>query len=117
MNAGADRAWTAEEALLRDEVRHDPVLLAALLAENFHEIGQSGTHWDRESIVGALSAEPTVGNRAIVIDERRADPLGEHFVLLTYRLDFGGRRSRRSSVWRLDGDEPVVVFHQGTSID
>ncbi|CAN5130706.1 hypothetical protein BH09ACT1_BH09ACT1_14050 [soil metagenome] len=111
----ADRAWAAEEALLREEIRHDPTALGALLAEDFHEIGQSGKHWERQQMVDEMVSEPTE-HRTIAIDERRADPLGEHFVLLTYRLDFGGRRSRRSSVWRLDGDEPVVVFHQGTSI-
>jgi ribonuclease HI len=113
----AERAWAAEEALLREEIRRDPRALATLLAHDFHEIGQSGTHWNRPRIIDALVSEEIAHPLTITIDERRTDPLGDDFVLLTYRLDFDGRRSRRSSVWRVNGDEPVILFHQGTPID
>lgn len=111
-----DLAWGAEEALLREEIRHDPEMFAPFLADDFHEIGQSGTHWQRQQIIDALADEPSTEMPAIVIDERRADLVADALILLTYRLDYGGRRSRRSSVWRVSSSVPLLHFHQGTSI-
>ena len=42
--------------------------------------------------------------------------LGPHTYLLTYTLEQGERVSRRSTIWRRDGDDWVIVFHQGTLV-
>lgn len=109
--------WTAEQALLSADVRSDALALDDLLAPSFHEIGQSGRHWSRGEIIQELVASSSTENRVITLDERRAEWLGPGIILLTYRLGFGGSRSRRSSIWKLVADSPVIVFHQGTAID
>jgi hypothetical protein len=112
---GSIHSWRAEEALLRGDIRADAAALDKLLAEDFHEIGQSGIHWTRSSMIDALTADGTSGHLAY-IDERRADRLAEDLVLLTYRLEFDGRRSRRSSIWRVDGEYARIEFHQGSRV-
>ena len=109
-------AWAAEQLLLSDDVRHDAEALTRLLALDFHEIGQSGKHWTRAETIDALVAAPT-SDSSFTIDERRVNRLGDGTVLLTYRLNIGGQRSRRSSVWRLTDTGPELVFHQGTVSD
>src|SRR6188474_2875433 len=108
-------AWAAEEALLRPDVRHDPAALEQMLAPDFHEIGQSGTHWNREQIIHALESE-TAEDVTFALHEQSTDRVAHDLVLLTYRLDFGGRSSRRSSLWRLGSAGPTLLFHQGTPI-
>jgi hypothetical protein len=107
--------WAAEEALLGLDVRRDSAALERLLAPEFHEIGQSGVHWNREQIVHALVSE-SIDVTPFELVERRADRVAPDLVLVTYRLDFGGRTSRRSSLWRLGAGGPTILFHQGTSI-
>jgi hypothetical protein len=110
------RAWAAEESLLSDDVRHDVHALERLLSAEFFEIGQSGMHWTRQQAIDALLAAPASDHNHWMIGERRADDLGHGLLLLTYRLEYGGRSSRRSSVWKIGGDAVQLVFHQGTPI-
>jgi len=108
-------AWSAEEALLSADVRRDPGRLRELLAPDFVEIGQSGRRWDRDGIIAALTgdADPVIEP---VITEREAVGIGPDAVLLSYRLETGGRSSRRSSLWRSDRGAVRCVFHQGTPL-
>lgn len=112
-------AWAGEEALLAPQTRHDLAAVDALLDPEFREIGQSGRLWDRDGIVAMLvepvDAEAKAAGDA-AISERAAVELGEGAVLLTYRLVFDGRDSRRSSVWRVRDGQARVLFHQGTSV-
>lgn len=112
-------AWAGEEALLAPETRHDLATVDALLDPEFREIGQSGRLWDRDGIV-AMLMEPADAEASVAgeyaISERSAVELGDGVVLLTYRLVFEGRDSRRSSVWRIRDARARVVFHQGTSL-
>ena len=110
------RVWDAEMALLDPAVRRDRDAVAALLDERFTEIGQSGRRWSRDEILDALSAEEPVEpfDAVASITEGSARVVAAGLVLLTYRLDFGGRESRRSSLWALD---PLrLLFHQGTPL-
>lgn len=112
---GAEAAWAAERALLFSEIRRDGVTLETLLAVEFHEIGESGRHWSRNEVVDALAAEPADDERA-TLSERRADRVAADVILLTYRLDFADRSSRRGSLWRVSPDGPRLLFHQGTPV-
>ena len=109
--------WAAEQALLRADVRSDALALEQLLAPSFHEIGQSGRHWNRGEIIQKLVASPSGESQVITLDEQRAEWLGPGLILLTYRLGFGDSRSRRSSIWKLVAGTPVIVFHQGTAVN
>lgn len=108
-------AWEAEEALLAPAVRSDRARLESLLAPDFTEIGQSGRLWTRGEIVAALVGDTTPLPPA-VLTEREVRPVGPDTVLLTYRLELDGAVSRRSSLWRRDGDGVRCLFHQGTPV-
>ncbi|WP_022873671.1 nuclear transport factor 2 family protein [Nesterenkonia alba] len=108
-------AWESELRLLDPRVRSEPSVMGELLAPEFHEIGQSGTHWSRDQILRVVSAEDESGLTP-VFSEQRADVLAPGLVLLTYFLEFGERRSRRSSLWRIRPESSLMLFHQGTPV-
>lgn len=108
-------AWHGEEELLLPHVRRNSALLLDLLAPDFYEIGQSGVRWGREDVVLALVNETATTSKA-TLSEREARVVGEHSVLLSYRLQFGVRQSLRSSLWQHHGDSIKCVFHQGTPV-
>lgn len=106
-------AWQAEEALLTMSVRSDTARLTELLAPDFYEIGQSGRRWSRDEIITSLVAD-TEPERDAALSEREATLVDADTVLLSYRLQFGAQTSRRSALWRWDGDAIRCLFHQGT---
>lgn len=113
-----EAAWAGERELLSPDVRRDPTRLGELLADGFVEFGQSGRRFTKSSIVAALLADPSepVADSEIRLSDRSEQTLGPEAVLLTYLLDFGDRRSRRSSVWIRDADGVHCLFHQGTTV-
>ena len=128
MNDVIASAWSAEEALLTAGVRSDAHRLRALLAPEFYEIGQSGHRWSRDEVVVALANETsTHQNSTTGATEASATPVAEltereerHIapdtVLLSYRLDFESKVSRRSSLWRRRDGSVECLFHQGTPL-
>ncbi len=115
MSSDTDQAWRLEEELLTPEVRRDAARLETLLAPGFREIGGSGRLWSRADTIEELttaSGDADPGR----ISERTADELDGGYVLLTYRLDVGGRAGWRSSLWQVTGYGTRLVFHQGTPI-
>ena len=108
-------AWRGEEALLSPQVRGDAARIEALLAPDFSEIGQSGVHWSRRSVVEALVAESPAPPSTIMRD-RAAREIAPDVVLVSYRLSFAGKQSLRSALWRRAGETVQCFFHQGTPI-
>jgi len=108
-------AWAGEEALLTPRVRSSARLLEELLAPDFTEIGQSGRRWGRAEIISSLVDDTSPAPTATVSD-REARTLSVDTVLLTYCLDFGGRKSWRSSLWRQVGGPAQCLYHQGTAV-
>ena len=93
--------------ILRDKVE-------ALLHPGFLEHGASGQVWDRASMIEALRRRPEVSGEALDFSPMS---LGEHVVLLTYRLT-GPMASLRSSVWMKDQQGNWRLrFHQGTRME
>lgn len=113
--ASIEDAWAGEYALLSRDVRDSVSLIDVFLAERFHEIGQSGRHWTREETLEVLPEEDPEMAKP-VLDEKRADRLSSDLILLTYRLEFNGRGSRRSSIWRVCDGQARLEFHQGTPL-
>jgi hypothetical protein len=117
MSSTVEAIWASEENLLRQATRHYPTEIDRLLAPQFHEIGQSGRHWTRAEVVAALTKEGTYGEAdSFTITERRADELTEGLVLITFRVEFRGRVSRRSSLWQMGTGGPMLLFQQGTPV-
>ncbi len=99
-----------EQSLHTPAVRRDA---GTLLAEDFREFGSSGRIWSRAEILQALATESPV---QITSRDFACQLLAPGLALLTYTSESTTRRAVRSSLWRLEGDQWRIVFHQGTPI-
>ncbi|QAY72905.1 DUF4440 domain-containing protein [Agromyces protaetiae] len=106
----------AERRLLEPEVRRDPEALEDLLDESFREIGKSGRLWTRTELVDVMTGADSVDVQSAVVTGEHAELIAPDVVLLTYTLDADGARSRRSSLWKVAGGRPRMLFHQGTPL-
>ncbi|TDV29656.1 nuclear transport factor 2 family protein [Stenotrophomonas sp. CC22-02] len=118
----ADAALAAElEALERalhtPQVRSDRVRLAALLDEDFSEIGSSGQCYGR----AAALAEIPLERAQLLIESEQfavrllADGLAQVRYRSRYHVDGQAQRwVLRSSLWRRHGQRWRMLFHQGT---
>ncbi|MEV0200107.1 nuclear transport factor 2 family protein [Nonomuraea sp. NPDC050691] len=107
-------AMAGELRLLDREVRSSARLIDELLDPEFTEIGASGRFWSRSEIIADLVENARPSDEPITVSEMTGVLLAPGLVHLTYVSDNGGRRARRSSVWRRSGDGWRVYFHQGT---
>ena len=92
-----------------------------LIAEDFSEIGASGTCYERkevkEIVLGRLAGThldslPTDYR----IEDAHVVPLGAGVVQVRYTLHGQGRVTRRSTVYRHEESGWKAVFHQGTVV-
>jgi hypothetical protein len=100
-----------ERQLLQQEVRNNPKLVSALLADEFIEFGSSGRVWLRSEIIEALRYEQP--RSVTLMRSFRVQQLAPDVVFVTY-LAASQTDSLRSSIWvRRDG-RWQMLFHQGT---
>ncbi|MEV3858357.1 DUF4440 domain-containing protein [Streptomyces sp. NPDC050095] len=108
-------AIDGELRLLDPAVRASDEAVRALQEPGFVEFGASGTRWDATSILqvtGAVSEEP---EGSVEVTRMTGALLTDGVVHLTYHLDYKGRRSNRSSLWRRHPEAGWrLYFHQGT---
>jgi ribonuclease HI len=115
----ADHLKTREESLLDPAVRRDPARVAALLAEDFQEIGSSGRVWTREQILDLLASEPT---QTLSMEDFECRRIAEGVALVCYRSvridpDTHERvTALRSSLWTEKSSQWHLRFHQGTRV-
>lgn len=100
-----------EERLLRPEVRKSAEQVAALLADEFVEIGSSGRIYDKPQIIERLPQEEGKGSIPTISDFS-ARQLAAGVILVTYRIIES--RTIRSSIWKSIAGQWQMMFHQGT---
>jgi hypothetical protein len=87
----------------------------ALLADDFIEVGASGRVWDLASTLQLLGAESQPGTDAVIeVHDLTGRVIGDGFVMARWDSVRGGRRARRTSLWRRDPAGWRLVHHQGT---
>ena len=91
--------------------------LEAMTAPDFWEIGASGRVYRRAEVIENLlerykHPEP----HDWPCDGFALKQLADDLYQLTYRLQEPDRTTRRSTLWRRDGAQWVIVFHQGTIV-
>lgn len=105
------KLYEFELLLLNPETRHSVKELENLLAEEFIEFGSSGKIYNKSDILKWLPLEPP---RQFVVEDFSALILAKDIVLVTYKLTSGAVSSLRSSLWKFNGNEWKMIFHQGT---
>ena len=101
----------------RTELGTDRATFEAMTAEDFWEVGASGSVYDRETVWAALeqryaAREPDEWQTS----DFALRQLAEGVYLLTYLLKQGIRATRRSTVWENAGGSWRIVYHQGTPV-
>lgn len=103
-----------ERELQTAECRRDRERLARLLADDFTEVGASGTVWDKSSILDMLGSE---GSVEIEMIEPVGRVIGADYVLLQWISRTSRMRARRTSLWRRTNTGWELVHHQGTPLE
>ena len=115
-----DHFKSLEERLADPAFRIESESVAALLADDFLEIGSSGRSFDKTSILIDLKNEPP--RSASLLSDFSVRELSPGVALVTYRAtrrDLAGQQigqSWRSSIWMQLGGRWQLTFHQGTRI-
>ncbi|MFI1865227.1 nuclear transport factor 2 family protein [Streptomyces jumonjinensis] len=120
MNDAVRQAIAGELQLMDPEVRSSRERAGRLLDPEFTEVGGSGRIWTYDTMLAELPDIP--GSSA---EAPRYEPshisgvlLAPGLVHLTFETTLGGRRTRRSSIWR-EGDAGEgwrMYYHQATPV-
>ena len=105
-----------ELQLLDPVVRASRERVEGLLAQDFCEFGQSGTVWDRASIIDLMADADADADadEPVTVEDVGARWVAPGVALVTYRTRNRGLGALRSSVWRAGEHGWTLVFHQGT---
>lgn len=102
-----------ERELQTAECRRDRARVIAMLAEDFTEVGASGSVWDLASTLELLAAE-SGDDSVIEVHDLTGRIVGDGFIMTRWDSDRAGRRARRTSLWRREAAQWRLVHHQGT---
>ena len=109
-----------EQLLVQPATRLSAELLNHYLADDFHEIAASGRYFAKADVLERLPTEtPPVINQQDFTCKVLADGLAQ----LTYRATIQRAEndviaySMRSSIYRFDGENWQMIFHQGTACE
>lgn len=117
MNAIEQHLQKLEEQLLQAAFRKTPEKIAALLADEFIEIGKTGQIYNKQQVIESLAIEAPITQSLM---DFRVLALAPDVVLVTYKIsqqklsETNSIYSLRSSIWKLMDNRWQLVFHQGT---
>lgn len=106
-----------ELLLLKPEIRASEKELDRLIADEFLEFGSSGIRFGKKEVMVRLPDEVAPEIMATDFELREITP---NVAQLVYKASMkkhsknAMRYSLRSSIWKLNGSEWQMVFHQGT---
>src|SRR5262249_11050896 len=107
------RFFDLETSLHRRAVRNSPEAVAALLADDFMEVGLSGRIHGKAETIGLLRMD--TDNGPVEVKNFIVRQLSPTIVLVTYAAVGPGRvLVLRSSIWSLNDSTWQMTFHQGT---
>jgi hypothetical protein len=99
--------YQLEHSLLEPSVRRSPSELDRLIADDFVEVGASGIVYNKKDIIDFLPLEDIISFEVTDFDVKE---LTAEICLATYKCN----KSLRSSIWKFNGKNWQMIFHQGT---
>ena len=111
--------YQLETSLLQPETRASQEALDRLLADDFIEFGKSGKVYRKEDAIETVPKNATSYQGTYTLSDFEVRVLSPDCVLATYRSDMtyaDGERVQalRSSIWKKEGNQWRMMFHQGT---
>lgn len=111
--SAVDEVLALERELQSAKFRRTPSRIESLLADDFTEIGASGTAWDKPAMMSMLADE---SDAVIEMSELHGRALGDDVVLTRWISTRERTRARRSSVWFRGSSGWQLTHHQGTPL-
>lgn len=108
--ADTDIVCDLERSLLTDAVRSDPARVAALLHEDWFEIGASGRLWSRAEMLAEIGPLSTAVECVIL----RVSVIARDEILVLWRAAGAEGSTLRTSLWVRVSGHWRQRFHQGT---
>lgn len=111
------KIYELELSLLTPEVRSSAAKLEELLSDDFIEFGSSGLVYDKKHILDRLPSN--TDSVVYSVDDFNVKILSDDCVLATFKTgkivnDVADTTSLRSSIWKKEGENWKMFFHQGT---
>lgn len=89
----------------------------AQTAEDFVKVGASGRVYQRQHVLDRLEERSDLPDEEYwVVSDARCRPVAENTYVFTYRLEQGGRPTRRLTLWQREPAGWKALYHQGTLI-
>jgi len=114
-----DTIYKLETSLLQPEVRSSRDQLSTLLSDDFKEFGSSGLVYTKQDILSRLPAN--IDRIVYAVSDFEIKILSKDVVMSNFKVEKNtdGEESRtflRTSLWRKEGSDWKIFFHQGTLI-
>ena len=111
------------ELLQREPLFHRPEFgttradFERMTAPGFWEVGASGRRYSREFVLDVLEKRYENATTDVwELSDFHCLEIAANNYLATYKLDQGGRVTRRATIWRRTAEGWQVVYHQGTMV-
>lgn len=114
-SGAVDPVLALERELQSPACRRDAGRVAALLSEEFVEIGASGRRWTREEILDLLASESDA-DELIEMAGLEGRMVAPGLVLTEWTSTRGASHARRSSLWRNEAGAWRLLHHQGAPL-
>jgi hypothetical protein len=116
-NMDFDLIINLEKKLLNQSFRKNKNELNKLLSDDFIEFGTSGRTYDKTILIQRLAVEDSIPVEAFDFNAVSLSPSVVHLRFKTRHTNNDGTQScsLRSSIWKFNGTQWQMLFHQGTS--
>ena len=100
----------------REEFGHTRADFERMTDAGFREVGASGRRYSRDYVLAMLEQRHRDGwlDEPLPLEDFQCTPIDGQAYLVTYTLHQGERITRRATIWRRDGDDWKILYHQGT---
>lgn len=102
-----------EKELHSFECRKSVQRLDELLSEDYLEIGTSGKTYNKQDQLEKLPAAEDIN---IMSSDFEAREIANNIVQISYQTNINDVNSKRSSLWRKEGESWRMIFHQSTRL-